>query len=78
MTYYFVKEIATATDDNPSFKGETKTYYVGKGGWLVYNPFWEQDRGWKRRRFAERYIEEECKSKEKYWTNKYEVIEITD
>lgn len=34
-TRYIIKVTATATSDNPNFAGEVKTYYFGKGQFLI-------------------------------------------
>lgn len=72
---YVVKEIATATDDNPNFAGETQIFYIGKGGRIYYDLRWCE--GWSRERFAKDYIrrDSEWSSKnERYWTYQYELI----
>lgn len=78
MTYYFVKTTSKAKDNNKNFKGVTETYYEGKGGIQIFNLQYDKTEGWKRRHFAERYIEQ-CKewdANEKYWTMTYEIIEV--
>lgn len=77
MAYYIVKTTSIATDNNHNFKGETRTYFTGKGGWSAH----KITDGWKRKHFAERYIKK-CKEWDasdrdvKKWKNTYEIIEI--
>ena len=85
MKRYFVKAIATATDENLNFKGEIQTYIIGKEE-RVYreNAYLWADRGWKSRYWAERYIQNDIDCERRmnkllghtFWTYQYEILEI--
>lgn len=75
---YIVKTIATATDDNPNFKGEVHTYFIARD--YVYDEqFYAEMNAWKRRWAAEKWIEDDQKFERNfsnYWTYEYEIIEV--
>lgn len=82
---YIVKEIATATKNNPSFKeGEEHIFYMGKGEAFATDikHFTEYNfcNGWKAKRFAESYIEKEQAYYTEYnngmWDYTWEIMEI--
>lgn len=72
---YFVKSIATATENNKNFAGETHTHYIGKGTWVYdehVSPCW----GWSQKRWAEKYIEERKHDFDYNWNYQYEIVEV--
>ena len=82
---YIVKEIATATVANPSFKaGEQHIYYMGKGGAFATDikHFTEYGfcEGWKSERFAREYIRKEQAYDNEYsngmWRYVWEIMAI--
>lgn len=80
---YVVRELLTATDDNPNFAGQTQEWYCTKDRaytakqWGMWHKIIE---GWKRKHFAEMFVRNEVewyKTKSKYWTlTEIEIIEI--
>ena len=83
MKQYIVKQINTATENNPNFAGKTETWFMGKGGYGKREIKWLPKGGWSRKCFAEQYIEK-CKNYSEelkkhggeYWTHEYEILEI--
>ena len=79
MTKYLVKITATATDDNPNFAGETKTYYYGKGeaekGKLTLKTFAVMY-GYKTAQTAARSWIYRNLHLERYWNNEAEIIAV--
>ena len=82
---YIVKEIATATELNPSFPtGEEHIYYMGKGDAFATDirHFTEYGfcEGWKHERFAKDYIKKEQAYNKEYgngmWESTYEIMMI--
>lgn len=77
MKEYIVKVIYKAKPNNFNFKGEVDVWYHGKGGDATqkYDLFRiGLMRGWKKRHFAERHIQNE--PEETFWYKRYEIIEI--
>lgn len=58
MIYYLVKKTIKATDNNPNFAGEEKTYFLGKGDrvFSFSDAFEFETWGYKRKSDAERCI----------------------
>lgn len=85
---YIIKVTATATSDNPNFAGEVRTYYFGKGQFLISNKTEPMDDalskylmteyGYKRRGDAVRAAKFWDDTPDaKYWGYKTEIIEYT-
>lgn len=79
---FIVKITATATETNPSFKGDVQIWYIGKGGYVYDRP--DYCPAWSRKHFAEKWIKQDREWDEQYnrkhdqhfWDNEYEIIEI--
>lgn len=77
MKHYVVKITKTFHGENPyRVKGETTTYYMGKGGYVHAKPEWVEP--WSRKRFAEECIKKDSEWSKKYesdWESTYEILE---
>ena len=79
MAKYLVKITATATDDNPSFAGETRTYYYGKGETEKDNLTLETFAvmyGYKTAQTAKMSWIYRNPNLERYWNNEAEIIAV--
>ncbi len=84
-TRYITKVTATATSDNPNFAGEVKTYYFGKGQFMISDKAEYMDElsrylmteyGYKRRCDAVKAAKFWDNTPDaKYWGYKTEIIE---
>lgn len=84
-TRYITKVTATATSDNPNFAGEVKTYYFGKGQFMISDKAEHMDElsrylmteyGYKRRCDAVKAAKFWDNTPDaKYWGYKTEIIE---
>ena len=89
MTKYIVRSICRATDANENFKGESRTFYQGKGGWLLgsadyveeFEPTplmqWEaREWGYNRISDAKRSFAYRNPQNDEHWRTKVEIIPI--
>lgn len=75
---YIVKVVATATEDNPNFKGEVHTHFIDREGYVYDLQESAMMNGWKKRWAAEKFIKEMKEwlaERRYYWTDEYEIIE---
>lgn len=85
MKGYIIKEVSTATADNPLFKGETQVWYYG-----INEEFWKEHTGekawlndykakqscYKRRWQAEKQMRKYQKDLERFWNHTFEIVEV--
>ena len=89
-TFYFVKEVSTATPDNTNFAGEVHTYIFGKdnfrlfedvpNGWynkdLTDCPYCILENGYKRLCDAKRNYIYKHPENSKYWTSTVKIVSL--
>lgn len=81
MMKYLVKVVYTATDNNPNFAGEVKTYWCGKEEHSevdTYCRWFVEEYGYARRCDAKRnyHMRPENQNNEKFWTKTAEIVEV--
>lgn len=89
MIKYLVKEISTATAENPNFAGQTSIYYFGKGERILakegthgtdYNfnhiDWMINEYGYSRLCDAKRAYAYKNPENSKFWTSTVEIVEI--
>lgn len=89
MKGYLVKETCVATQDNPSFAGETRVYLYGKNQQLISAS--GSPRAWENSNFsstylASHYYKRECDARRsyiyknpentKFWKSTVEIVEV--
>jgi hypothetical protein len=86
MKKYLIKEITTATETNKNFKGETRIYYIGKGGIPTdrheFLKYYFNEYGFSTKAAVSKALKHHSESvnwfnnEYKTWTSVFEVIEM--
>lgn len=88
MKKYLVKETSIATEDNPSFAGQTAISWMGKGDTILkhVSPDGKSDCDLLRYTLDDYGYDRECDAKrnwtyknpenDKYWTSTVEIVEV--
>ncbi len=84
--YYLVKQVSTATPENPNFAGAVHTSYYGKGDTIIasddpyinrpLNEWWVKEYAYTRLCDAKRNWTFNHPENTKYWTSTVEIEEV--